>query len=506
MNEALGRQEQADFQAGENQFAQLRPEASPANDKAEELRESLAGRPLDDKVTDLRTELKAAGGAAVEAQTALRMRFSHGSPEAVASAETRLAGVRTEYTALLQANPDLVGPLYYDKLSRTIDQRSTGRSLVTTQDQDRARTMLARAENGWRDDELAILETKFLQQPGITEDTKSAVVNYALEQHTAFRGGEAPPEIAEFVSSARLQDRLKGPDARDQPATSQDQRVDAARAALEAAISPAQLAEKGAPDNPEGELSTAEKAELGEFKTALEAMRPQFQDMATQLQAGIEAHKWDAIIGDDVSGRLPALFVGRLMQRSAEATGTKTPNIMFAAPDKSAEEDKREALREHFAKYQDKLGDRVLIVTEFIASGDNIRQLTSTLPKGVGKDIASLRVSPYFDEDYQHSSFPDSAIYYSDTGFEPPLYVRRPGDAPPQAGEGPKLTQGVIGIAKDETHALSHRRAAGHDERGNIIPQDRGRFIGEARRLLYELADEVYADTFAAPEEHRQAA
>ncbi len=513
MSEAVNRVEQADFQAGSNELAQLKVEASPADQRAQELREALAGQSLADKLSYLQQELKT---AATAARPTLSSPQSGSGAETAAAAQAQLMGVQTEYSALLQANPDLVGPLYHDKLSRAIGQHTSGRPLITGQDRNRARTMLSRSQNGWVDAELALLQTEFMHQPGVTEDIKSAVVDYAIEQQASLRPPEATAEIAAFVDSAALRDKLAGPDQRDHPATTQTQLVETARAAVEAAAEPGGSEPEAVPswnelaaelkltDEAKAEFTTAEQRDLVEFKAALESMRFQFQDVAVQLRPGIEAHRWDAIIGDDVSGRLPALFVGRLMQRHAAATGAATPNIMFAAPDKMAGEEKQQALREHFANHQDKLGHRVLIVTEFIASGDNLRGLVATLPQGVEADIASLRVSRNFDDDYQRYAFPRSSIYYGDVWSEPPLYARRPTEEA-SAAERKGISQGIIGIEKDETSATSHRRIVGHDERGRIIPRDRGQFISQARRLLYDFADKMYDQTFVDDEDRRAA-
>lgn len=131
---------------------------------------------------------------------------------------------------------------------------------------------------------------------------------------------------------------------------------------------------------------------------------PAFESLIKNLYSEIKEHKYDVIIGEDTSGRIPALVIGGLMKLVYREDNVKEPNLLFLAGYKN--EPKTEILGFQSRKWFNKLkryinelkkiniikdDSNVLLVTEYMASGDTVESIASFfLQNDINISVASL--------------------------------------------------------------------------------------------------------------------
>lgn len=217
------------------------------------------------------------------------------------------------------------------------------------------------------------------------------------------------------------------------------------------------------------------KTPIGQLEKALEDYEPALEALAHVLKGPIMRRDWDAVIGDDVSGRFPTLFLARIMRRYAATTHTQAPNIMFAAPDRDMTLEQERKMKEHFARAKGRLGKNVLLVTEYIAWGEHLASLKGALPSDVHVDIAIGAINPDLDDEKKRTtlrSFGDSQVYFTGIEAFPSLTFS-------------SAARAATGRDKDPNIPTSFRRE-------NTDPA----LIRRALELVNQKADEVYEKEF----------
>ncbi|MDP3697704.1 MAG: 16S rRNA (cytidine(1402)-2'-O)-methyltransferase [Candidatus Taylorbacteria bacterium] len=116
-----------------------------------------------------------------------------------------------------------------------------------------------------------------------------------------------------------------------------------------------------------------------------------------KIRARIDNGEYGLIIGDDASGRIPALILGNFIRNVMEAKGMAKPNIIFIPgsiakkfDDVTGEEAKKE-LGEHIKEWGAVKDKRILIITDTVISGMSLKLLVELL-KDMGYicDIATI--------------------------------------------------------------------------------------------------------------------
>ena len=146
----------------------------------------------------------------------------------------------------------------------------------------------------------------------------------------------------------------------------------------------------------------------------LEAARTNFEELVADMAPDIDAGRWDLIIGDDVSGRIPALILADVIKRRYADKDIDPPNIRFIAlgqhvlPDSYREYliDQGEAddgvfnepspTEEQLRNVVEGMGGskRALFVTDNIGEGNSIRLIMGALEHhGIASDVASISES-----------------------------------------------------------------------------------------------------------------
>lgn len=135
-------------------------------------------------------------------------------------------------------------------------------------------------------------------------------------------------------------------------------------------------------------------------------MRASLESILDQLRDKIDAGTYFMIIGDDASGRVPALVLDRFLKAEYKEKGYIAPKTIFIAGSGSGgglvgqEKERKQELLNKLAEQipvpgapdgQIPAGMRVLIVTDAVVTGMSLTPLMFTLKaRGVPFDIAAL--------------------------------------------------------------------------------------------------------------------
>jgi len=159
---------------------------------------------------------------------------------------------------------------------------------------------------------------------------------------------------------------------------------------------PAQKLNKSAnqelPQAKEGDIILPEIAELEQpIKIIIEKIRGK-----------IEKGEYGLIIGDDVSGRIPALILGGFIKKIAKAKNVRDPELIFIPGKLEDNANLGKQLQDYISKYGVGAGDNILLITESIESGATLNVLLKKLVKlGYECDVATMGIEHESDEYHQ---------------------------------------------------------------------------------------------------------
>ena len=149
--------------------------------------------------------------------------------------------------------------------------------------------------------------------------------------------------------------------------------------------------------------------ELSLFKKSLKF----FENAVLMLKENISNNIYDAVVGDDVSGRLPTLVLYGVIKKICSKNKVDAPKLLFFKGNrggwKVSEEDvelwKKNMQKELERYVQEKTlekGSKILIVTEYNQTNNTILNFNEVFGKaGIGFDVLDLQRhinTPYFRE------------------------------------------------------------------------------------------------------------
>lgn len=117
------------------------------------------------------------------------------------------------------------------------------------------------------------------------------------------------------------------------------------------------------------------------------------QDILKQIKAKIESNYYDAILADDVSGRIPGLIFKQLIDTVSHNKGEKKSiELVFVAGGNALTDDEENAKITQLTKELKKFsGKNILVVTENIATGKGLKLTIDILKKvNANAEIAAL--------------------------------------------------------------------------------------------------------------------
>ncbi|MFA6437399.1 MAG: hypothetical protein WC242_04505 [Candidatus Paceibacterota bacterium] len=203
---------------------------------------------------------------------------------------------------------------------------------------------------------------------------------------------------------------------------------------------------------------------------------------------------YDTILCDDTSGRLPALFLKKIMDKKHEEQGKDLVRLEFVAAGKQYSPlfgEIREFIRE---KNKEENWQKVLVVTDHIFSGESMRKLVDILEEeNIDFDIASVTAyTKKHDERYEHDPCNDPKVlqklYFGssvneDEAMAAPFYHK------------PKYTGVTKDVGFGPTSAHAERIEESLEERQQKIRNNEktlGQKKKQARKGMKDLAEELY--------------
>lgn len=135
----------------------------------------------------------------------------------------------------------------------------------------------------------------------------------------------------------------------------------------------------------------------------IEAMRSPLEKILSELSADIESGKFVLVIGDDASGRLPTLALKKVIDSRYQHLGRQPITTRFIAPPRYGMASYERELRANFdqkidsivtseAAVKSKEGAKILVVTDFISTGNTLYPLIERLKLlGVDFVVAAMR-------------------------------------------------------------------------------------------------------------------
>jgi len=166
-----------------------------------------------------------------------------------------------------------------------------------------------------------------------------------------------------------------------------------------------------------------EKVNVGELKNKLKAV--DFSKKETGLDPALKAlvrlvvelkdnvPKYNTILSDEIGGRLPSLLLREIINKKRKKMGLPSADIYFLNVGKDKPSIIKKAIQKFILEKKDTLG-KVLVVSEFLVSGENVEMLTKPLEGiGVDFDVATVSVSARKIEDLDNSI--KHHLYYGDT-------------------------------------------------------------------------------------------
>lgn len=127
-----------------------------------------------------------------------------------------------------------------------------------------------------------------------------------------------------------------------------------------------------------------------------------------QIRDRIEGGEYGLVIGDDASGRVPALILGNFIKRISDLRKLPRPNIIFipgklidykSQGQESLYDERQERLEDHLEKWRADKSRKILIVTDTILTGRSLKELVRSIQDlGYGVDITAIGLEG--DEEY----------------------------------------------------------------------------------------------------------
>lgn len=112
-----------------------------------------------------------------------------------------------------------------------------------------------------------------------------------------------------------------------------------------------------------------------------------------KIRSRIENGEYGLIIGDDASGRIPALILGNFMKEIYSQKGYVKPNIIFIPGKMDTISVTKEELGDYIEEWGTTKDKRVLIVTDTVLTGGSLEALVWLLKKGgYVCDIATIGI------------------------------------------------------------------------------------------------------------------
>jgi hypothetical protein len=240
----------------------------------------------------------------------------------------------------------------------------------------------------------------------------------------------------------------------------------------------------------------------------LDKVVPELLHLTQELRDGIIDSRWDSIISDDVSARIPALIIRSVIKQYAMAHNASVPDLFFVAGGRDSVVDSPDpvdhelAQGHRIANMQDamkdsrsKFGERTLLLSDVIVTEDSLMDMAEGLHDAAVKfDIAILHENSNTRTGKAEYSFYEGAQWYgggADQWGNTPLYA--------SPITKPRL-RAAIGVEKYDDNVTSetvraHELREADSKNGAQTPEINPD-IADLRRHADDVARAIYTQVF----------
>lgn len=135
------------------------------------------------------------------------------------------------------------------------------------------------------------------------------------------------------------------------------------------------------------------------------ALYQPIENIIEKIKNNIENGEYGLIIGEDTSGRIPALVFNKVLKAAYEKKGQPSPDILFMSgirwynPQHDSDKEKGERFIDHIKDHVVTNEKKALVVTEYIKFGHSILPIVHALEaQGIPYDIAACVVADVHNE------------------------------------------------------------------------------------------------------------
>jgi len=168
-------------------------------------------------------------------------------------------------------------------------------------------------------------------------------------------------------------------------------------------------------------LNTEPVEDLKIERFEIEQIAPALNEIVLELGPAIENGEYDTFIGEDASGRIPAIIIWQAAKEVSSWKGKDQPDLRFVVGTQKGHvsPEKLEGIRT-LLKKTDKLKKK-LIVTEFVFSGNSLKAMTNTIKEaGFEADVAVVH-SDYMSKEDLESKL-GCKVYLGGIARQPKIY------------------------------------------------------------------------------------
>jgi len=248
------------------------------------------------------------------------------------------------------------------------------------------------------------------------------------------------------------------------------------------------------PPTPTKEALEKEASEK-ETERIIEELRMPLEKIVSEFGEGIKNGEYSVIIGDDASGRIPALMMGDILKAIYVQNGFPPPLIRFIAGSTglrhskaSSALNKKSAVSGQISRiHADVMDERssqgkVMIVTEAISSGSSVDVLVEALKgKGWDRDIATVGIEPHYTTIEDLGRVWDARVVAGMTGT-PDLYRVKDNPDP----YNPEHGRALSGVHKDREQLFARRLTSAEADTPNLQAR-----VNFARKTAKNIADQI---------------
>ena len=139
-------------------------------------------------------------------------------------------------------------------------------------------------------------------------------------------------------------------------------------------------------------------SKLGDIKELAKNVSDPFQPYSIEALARLvikvesDLPSYDTVLSDEASGRLPSLFLSKIINHVRLKNGQDSVQTYFIATGRHHNPEKEKAIKEFLVSKKDKIG-KALVVAEYISTGTGIGWLIETMKMlGINFDTAAVSI------------------------------------------------------------------------------------------------------------------